>query len=129
VIDQSQIEDVRGSDAYSRDGEKIGTVVQLYSRNAACEPAWATVHTGLFGVNASFVPLSNASFDEGRLMVAYDKDTVLGAPRVASVVRLSLGEEQVLYAYYGLEHPAGSDSDDSTGEVSDLDQRRKLRSR
>ncbi len=114
MIDQSQIERVRGADAYSSDGEHIGTVVHLFSRDNVCEPAWATVLTGLFGASASFAPLSNATLSQGRLNLAYDMDMVIGAPRVASVVPLSVERERELYAYYGLEYAGGGDQRESS---------------
>lgn len=109
MLDPSQIEEARGCDAFGCDGVKIGTLVQLYSRDRACRPAWATVRTGQFGSGASFVPLYRATFSNQRLRLAYTEREVLGAPRVSSDVLLTAEQEQDLYAYYGLDHAVTPD--------------------
>jgi len=102
MLDQSQIDQVTGSDAYGSDGEKIGSVGQVYLDDQTGQPAWVTVNTGLFGMNESFIPLSDASFSGDRLTVPYDKNKVKGAPNVASDGHLSPDEERELYSYYGV---------------------------
>ncbi len=112
MLDQGQIDQVAGSDAYGSDGNKIGSVGQVYLDDQTGQPAWVTVNTGLFGMNESFIPLSDASFSGDRLTVPFDKDLVKGAPNVASDGHLSPDEERELYSYYGVGY---SDSDyDST---------------
>ncbi len=102
MLDQGQIDQVAGSDAYGSDGSKIGSVGQVYLDDQTGQPAWVTVNTGLFGTNESFIPLSEASFSGERLTVPYDKNKVKGAPNVAADGHLSPDEERELYAYYGV---------------------------
>jgi uncharacterized protein (TIGR02271 family) len=102
MLDQGQIDQVAGSDAYGSDGSKIGSVGQVYLDDQTGQPAWVTVNTGLFGTNESFIPLSEASFSGDRLTVPYDKNKVKGAPNVAADGHLSPEEERELYAYYGV---------------------------
>jgi uncharacterized protein (TIGR02271 family) len=102
MLDQGQIDQVAGSDAYGSDGSKIGSVGQVYLDDQTGQPAWVTVNTGLFGTNESFIPLSQASFSGERLTVPYDKNKVKGAPNVAADGHLSPDEERELYAYYGV---------------------------
>ena len=102
MLDQGQIDQVAGSDAYGSDGSKIGSVGQVYLDDQTGQPAWVTVNTGLFGTNESFIPLSEASFSGDRLTVPYDKNKVKGAPNVAADGHLSPDEERELYAYYGV---------------------------
>jgi uncharacterized protein (TIGR02271 family) len=111
MLDQGQIDQVAGSDAYGSDGSKIGSVGQVYLDDQTGQPAWVTVNTGLFGTNESFIPLSQASFSGDRLTVPYDKDKVKGAPNVAADGHLSPDEERELYAYYGVGY---TDTDDTT---------------
>jgi uncharacterized protein (TIGR02271 family) len=111
MLDQGQIDQVAGSDAYGSDGSKIGSVGQVYLDDQTGQPAWVTVNTGLFGTNESFIPLSEASFSGERLTVPYDKNTVKGAPNVAADGHLSPEEERELYAYYGVGY---TDTDDTT---------------
>jgi uncharacterized protein (TIGR02271 family) len=102
MLDQTQLDQVTGSNAYSTGGDKIGSVGQVYLDDQTGQPAWVTVNTGLFGTNESFIPLSDATFSGDRLTVPYDKDKVKGAPNVASDGHLSPEEEGELYAYYGV---------------------------
>ena len=114
MLDQGQIDQVAGSDAYGSDGSKIGSVGQVYLDDQTGQPAWVTVNTGLFGTNESFIPLSEASFSGDRLTVPYDKNKVKGAPNVAADGHLSPDEERELYAYYGVGYTDGDTDYDTT---------------
>jgi uncharacterized protein (TIGR02271 family) len=96
--------DLRGRDVYGADGEKIGTLGQVYSSGPSTEPTWASVKTGLFGLKESMVPLSGASVRGDGLQVAFDKATVKDAPNIDNDVDEPLDAEQVreLYRYYDL---------------------------
>jgi hypothetical protein len=48
--------DFHGRTLVDRDGEKIGTVDEVYSSQEGGPPEWALVHTGLLGTRNSFVP-------------------------------------------------------------------------
>ena len=99
-----------GGTAYGPDGDKVGTVGQIYLDNDTGQPGWATVSTGLFGTKESFVPLSDATTSEGGLRLAYDKDRIKGAPQVDADRELSPAEEDELYAYYGISSSSGTTS-------------------
>ena len=64
------------------DGDKIGSIGQIYLDDNTGEPQWVTVKTGLFGTSESFVPLDGATLSGGDVVVKYDKATVKDAPRV-----------------------------------------------
>lgn len=102
MISHDHITQVMGSTAIDSSGTKIGRVSQVYLDDETGEPAWATVNTGLFGTNESFVPLSDASLDGDQLKVQHEKDMVKGAPQVASGGHISPDEEAELYRYYGV---------------------------
>lgn len=85
------------------DGEKIGTVEQIFLEDSTGEPAWATVKTGLFGMSQSFVPLAGASTSGSDIRVNYTKEQVKDAPRIDdSDGRISPQEEDELYRYYDM---------------------------
>ena len=89
-------------DVVGRSGEKIGDIGLIYLDEITGEPEWVTVRTGLFGTSESFVPLSGARIAGDDIQVDYDKEIVKDAPRVDAGGKLSLEEEQQLYAHYGL---------------------------
>lgn len=96
--------DLRGRDVYGSDGEKIGTIGQMYASDPSGGPTWASVKTGLFGLRESMVPLSGASMRGDGLQVAFDKATVKDAPNVDHDVDEPMDTDQVreLYRYYNL---------------------------
>ena len=94
----------RGQDLYGADGEKIGSVEEIYLDAETNEPEWALVNTGLFGTKHSFVPLREASSDGQGVRVPYDKAQVKDAPTMDPDGRLSQEEEAALYRHYGLEY-------------------------
>ena len=91
-----------GATAYGNDGEKIGTVGQVFLDDASGQPEWVTINTGLFGMSESFVPLDNARAEGDRLEIGYPKDLVKDAPRIDAEQHLSEEEEETLYRHYGL---------------------------
>ncbi len=119
---QDDIQSLAGGTVVGSDGEKIGEVSQFYLSDSTGEPTWATVRTGLFGSQESFVPLSGARAESGELHVQFDKATVKDAPRVDADGHLEPDEEENLYRYYGV-----GDDADRTGEGDRLGRSRRPR--
>lgn len=86
----------------STDGDRIGSIGQVYADDAGGEPLWVTVRTGLFGTSESFVPLEGAWIDGDDLVVPYSKDQVRNAPRVDVDGHLEPSEEERIYEHYQL---------------------------
>jgi uncharacterized protein (TIGR02271 family) len=96
---------LRGATVRDRDGEKIGTVDDLYFDEATDKAEWMTVKTGLFGMKTTFVPVEGAQPEgEDELRVPYEKDRVKGAPSIDPDHELTQGEEQELYSFYGISY-------------------------
>ncbi len=102
MLMRENIEDLlnRGGNVIGSDGDKIGSIGQLYADDDTGEPTWVTVKTGLFGTSQSFVPVEGARIDGDDLVVPYTKDHVKDAPRVESDGHLEPQEEDRLYAHY-----------------------------
>ena len=92
----------RGREVVSAEGDKIGTLEEVYLDTQSGAPEWATVTTGLFGMKQSFVPLAQADPQAGRVVVPYSKDQVKDAPSVDPDGELSTDEETRLYDHYGM---------------------------
>ncbi|RWZ51539.1 DUF2382 domain-containing protein [Labedella phragmitis] len=108
MIDPRSTASLIGADVLDPDGEKIGTVGQVYLDPDTDRPLWATVKTGLFGSKESFVPLEGASYTDDRLHVEHSKDVVKHAPRIDADGALTHDEEDSLYAHY---RPQNDDHD------------------
>jgi hypothetical protein len=101
----------RGSTVVDRDGEKIGSLKELYLDQDE-RPAWGGVHTGLFGLRQTFVPLAGAQPVDGGIQIPFAKDHVKDAPSIDPDTQLSDEEERRLYRHYELPAPADDEDDD-----------------
>jgi uncharacterized protein (TIGR02271 family) len=115
MITTQDVTRIIGTDAVDTGGSKLGKVGQIYLDDETGRPEWATVSTGLFGTQESFVPLEQAEISGDSLRVPYDKARIKGAPRVdAEQGHLSPDQEAELYRYYGV-------TTDDAGQVSAAD--------
>jgi hypothetical protein len=94
--------DRRGDDLYDSNGEKIGTLEEIYLDAETDEPAWAVVQTGLLGTKRVFVPLRDASESDDGVSVPYSKETVKQAPEIDHDGAMSKDEEAALLRHFGL---------------------------
>jgi uncharacterized protein (TIGR02271 family) len=100
-----------GGNVLDSNGDKIGSIGQVFLDDSSGRPEWVTVNTGLFGMSESFVPLRDAEMSGNDVRVPYTKDVVKDAPRISdSEGHLDESEEARLYAHYGTE---GRDYDTS----------------
>ncbi|WP_323961632.1 DUF2382 domain-containing protein [Arthrobacter sp. JZ12] len=110
-----------GGKVIDSDGDKIGSVGQIYLDDHTNNPSWVTVNTGLFGSNESFAPLEGATLEGNDIRVAHQKAKVKDAPNVAPDGHLSEQEEAELYRYYGLANGFGnveySNGEHTSGET------------
>lgn len=93
---------LNGLSVYDKDGDKVGTVGQVYVGDRTGRPEWVTVKTGLFGMKESLVPLSGARRAGEDIHVPYAKETVKEAPRLDADEHLDPSQEKQLYQHYGL---------------------------
>jgi uncharacterized protein (TIGR02271 family) len=112
-INRTQLQNLAtsGGNVVSADGDKIGSIGQIYVDDSTGEPSFVTVKTGFFGTAESFVPLQDATVTGGDIRVAYNKTEVKDAPRVDPDGRITPAEEQQLYAHYGLSSRGGYTSE------------------
>jgi sporulation protein YlmC with PRC-barrel domain len=94
--------DFSGRTVVDQDGEKIGTIADVYHDFADGRPAWALVHSGLFRVRKTFVPLRGAQAAGEAVRLPIAKEQARSAPRIQVIGELSAGEEQRLIAHYGI---------------------------
>jgi uncharacterized protein (TIGR02271 family) len=98
--DTQTIAEWRGQDLLDADGDKIGSIDEIYIDSKTEQPEWALVKTGLFGGKGTFVPLSQASPEAGGVRVPYAKSHVKDAPNIEPDGELSQAEERTLYQHY-----------------------------
>jgi uncharacterized protein (TIGR02271 family) len=92
----------KGREMYGSDGEKIGTVKEIYEDGQTGEPEWALVSSGLFGMRSHFVPLAGATPSGEEVQVKATKDQVASAPSIEGDGELSESDERTLFEHYGV---------------------------
>ena len=102
----------RGRDLVDNDGDKIGSIEDIYLDRETDAPEWAVVTTGLFGTKRTFVPISDAQPHDDGVRVPFEKATVKDAPRIDPDGELSHDEERTLYQHYGRDY---ADSERGSG--------------
>jgi uncharacterized protein (TIGR02271 family) len=119
------IDDVKtwpGQHATGRDGEKLGTIADIYLDRDTGKPEWAALKTGMFGTKVSFAPLAQASHTGDGVQLPYTKDQIKDAPNADADGELSQDEEAALYRHYGLDYSeAPSESGLPTGNGTTAD--------
>ncbi|MCG2620843.1 YsnF/AvaK domain-containing protein [Arthrobacter sp. I2-34] len=124
MIAREHIDRLVGSNAnvVDSEGNKIGSLGQLYLDDQTDIPNWATVKTGLFGMSETFFPLNDAMTDGDDVRVPYSKDQIKDAPRVDPDDHLSEADEDRLYQHYGLAGArSASTGDTGTAGYADTD--------
>jgi sporulation protein YlmC with PRC-barrel domain len=104
MVELDNIREWRGQDVVDPEGEKIGTLEDVYFDIDSTEPQFARVKTGMLGKRLTFVPLADAVAGRDRLQVAFDKDRVKDAPSIEPDGELSEQDEADLYRFYGLDY-------------------------
>jgi len=102
MISSNDLAGLAGATMHGADGQKIGKIVDVYESTQAEDGTFVTVHTGMFGGHASFVPLAQASLQGKDVVVPYDKNLVKDAPQVQADQDLTSAEEERLYQHYNL---------------------------
>ena len=121
MLTKEHVDDLlqRNGSVLSADGDKIGSVGQVYADDADGQPTWVTVKTGLFGTSESFVPLQRARLEGDDIVVPYTKDQVKDAPRVDTDGHLEPTEEDRLYDHYGIGGGTQAYTDTTAGRDTD----------
>lgn len=98
-------ENMVGHRVLDTEGHNVGKIKQVYVDERTGEPTWASVHTGLFGMKETLVPLQGAQPMEEDIQVPYDKATVKEAPNVDADERLSPEDEALVRDYFARNAP------------------------
>ncbi|MFI9816459.1 DUF2382 domain-containing protein [Saccharothrix variisporea] len=103
MINQAEVDRLYDCDVLDAHGERIGSVKQVWLDDRDGRPMWASVHTGLLGMKESFVPIQDATIDQGHILVPVEKQQVKDAPRIDTEDQHMSDEQQErLYRHYGM---------------------------
>jgi hypothetical protein len=103
MFEASDIREWRGHDLVDQDYKKIGELEAVYVDTGTDLPSFATVRVGMpTRHRLVFVPLNQAIVGPGYLKVCYDRNKVRGAPSIGTDGELPAGDEEAIFAHYGL---------------------------
>lgn len=98
----NRIEDLASATAYDVNGDKVGSVQDVYVNDTTGQPDFITVNHGLFGTGSSIVPLRGHSLRDGDLHLAFPKDRIEDAPDLDDNGHLTTNDQDALYRHYAL---------------------------
>ncbi|GAA4777240.1 PRC and DUF2382 domain-containing protein [Citricoccus nitrophenolicus] len=119
--DFTSVEKLQDATVYGTDGDKIGSVGQVYLDDQTNQPTFVTVSTGLFGTKETFIPISKATPSQDGLQVPFDKAFVKDAPNIDTDGSLTPQDERRLYEYYSMDYQGtdtGGDTDAARGTTA-----------
>lgn len=103
MITMDRLETLRGADVYDAEGDKIGSVEEVFVDEQTQEPEWIGLGTGLFGTKRVLVPAQTAEYAKDAVSVPYSKNQVKNTPDIDDD-HIDQGTEAELYSHYGLEY-------------------------
>lgn len=92
----------QGRDLLGSDGEKIGSVKEIYEDQRTGTPEWALVTSGLLASRSHFVPIAGAEPSGEAVQVRVTKDQVKDAPSIDGDGELSEQDERRLFEHYSV---------------------------
>src|SRR5919199_951406 len=81
-VSLDRLSEMRGSHVYDSNGDKIGSVEEIFYDPQTRQPEWIGIGTGFFGTKRVLVPVEGAYASGDGLTVAYSKDHVKDGPNV-----------------------------------------------
>lgn len=96
------IRELLDATAYDADGDKLGNVNEVFLDDDSSAPDFVEISHGLFGKSSALVPLAGYTLTEGKLRLAFAKETITKAPSVANDNHLTSDDKQALNEHYGI---------------------------
>jgi stress response protein YsnF len=89
-----------GTQMVGRDGEGIGAVERVFSKDSTGEPAWVTVRMGVMR-REHVIPLEGSQANTDSIHIPYTQDMVKNSPKLEFDDHLSTDDIKALSQYYG----------------------------
>ncbi|MDY3127083.1 MAG: PRC-barrel domain-containing protein [Corynebacterium sp.] len=96
------ISELKDATAYSTDGEKLGSVAEIFVDDHSGDAVFVAINHGLFGKRTAIVPLHDATLADGDLTLAYAEDTIKDAPEYDLEKPLGPEEKGEIFTYFGI---------------------------
>jgi hypothetical protein len=96
------VEQLGGRDLYASDGERLGTIDEIYYDRLSGVAAWFGFDTGLLPAKRLIVPVAGMSVEDDKVSIAYPSNVVAEQPEVELDDGLTSDAETLFSNYYGL---------------------------
>ena len=104
MAEVNNVAEWRGKQLVDRDGDKIGTLQDVYVDTTTDEPMFGSVKEGLVSKHLTFVPLQGAAASPDGLAVTASKEQVKDAPNIDQDGELDAHQESELYHHYAINY-------------------------
>jgi uncharacterized protein (TIGR02271 family) len=98
-----RLSQARGSKVFDQNGDKIGSVEEIFQDYETREPEWIGIGTGMLGTKRVLVPVQGADLRDDGVYVPYTKDQVKDSPDI-DADEIDETTEQELSRHYGLNY-------------------------
>lgn len=88
----------------------LGLVAGIYADTRSGYPQWAAIQSGLFGTDASIIPLSAAEHDDRSIRILYSAQELRDAPHRTPGTAMGRKQEANLFRHYGVGYGAAGPS-------------------
>jgi uncharacterized protein (TIGR02271 family) len=103
TLTRERLSQARGTTVFTQDGEKIGSVEDIFHDYETREPEWISLSAGFFGMKRVLVPVQGGELRDDGFYVPYTKDQVKDAPGI-DADEIDETTERSLYDHYGLSY-------------------------
>ncbi len=97
-----RLQPLRGKDVYTTDGQKVGSVQDIYYDESSSTPEWIGLGTGFFGMKRRVVPVETMQPEGEKIVVPCTKDKIENEPDFDLKDGISTDEERMLCDYFSL---------------------------
>jgi uncharacterized protein (TIGR02271 family) len=98
-----RLSQAKGTPVFTQDGEKIGSVEDIFQDYETREPEWIGIGTGFFGRKRVLVPVQGADLRDDGVYVPYTKKEIQDSPEI-DADEIDESTERSLYSHYGLSY-------------------------
>ncbi len=99
-MNNRKIQDLINATAFDKNGDKLGSVKEVFINDATGQPDFVEVGHGLFGMSSSLVPLRGHRLNGEELQLAFSKDRIQDAPNIDNDAQLTEDDQNTIYRHF-----------------------------
>lgn len=100
MTDKYEIDSLLNATAFDSEGNKLGSVSDIFLNDESGQPDFVKVNHGLFGMKSSIVPMRGHTLRGEELHLAFEKDRIKDAPDLGDDGHLSATDRDSCFRHY-----------------------------